>query len=149
MQGDHAQAEHHVIINFGVAASRSGFDLESIGKNVKNFCIPDEGGNQPMNECIDGALDISHKLECDLDLASVSQRLEAKGYPCKVSQDAGDYICNYTYYRNLQMRQSFCTDKCVTNLKSLFCHVPSFTTVNEAQQKAFIVDLLKELAASL
>ena len=37
--------EHHVIVNCGVAAHRPGFDLENIGRNIANFCIPDEGMN--------------------------------------------------------------------------------------------------------
>ena len=47
MQDCHLRAEHHVILNCGVAASRPGFDLENVGKNFKNFGIPDEEGNQP------------------------------------------------------------------------------------------------------
>ena len=39
------QADHHVVINFGVAANRGSFCLENIGKNIADFIIPDEGGN--------------------------------------------------------------------------------------------------------
>ena len=98
----HSSAEHHVVINFGVAASRRGFCLENIGKNIQDFSIPDERGNQPRNCSIDQGLDQSHTMQCDLDLSKVNERLQAKGHACGISQDAGDYICNYTYYRNLQ-----------------------------------------------
>ena len=40
-----SQAEHHVIVNFGVAASRRTMDLENIGKNINDFRLPDERGN--------------------------------------------------------------------------------------------------------
>ena len=45
MHGCKSNAEHHVVINCGVADGRPGFDLENIGKNLKDFCIPDERGN--------------------------------------------------------------------------------------------------------
>jgi pyrrolidone-carboxylate peptidase len=35
----------HFIINFGVAASRKKISLETLGKNIKDFRIPDERGN--------------------------------------------------------------------------------------------------------
>ena len=35
----------HVVINYGVAASRQDLCLEVIGKNIKDFRIPDERGN--------------------------------------------------------------------------------------------------------
>ena len=125
------RAEHHVVINFGVAASRRVFSLESIGKNIADFRIPDESGAQPRNQCINQALDISHTITCDLDLNILNQSLVSKGYPCEVSNSAGEYICNYAYYCNLQRREQFCRDRCVTNLKSLFVHVPAFSTIQE------------------
>ena len=45
MQDCHMRAEHHVIINCGVAAHRPSFDLENIGRNFMNFSIPDMAGN--------------------------------------------------------------------------------------------------------
>ena len=46
---NHSQADHHVVINFGVAAHRLAFDLEQVGRNICDFRIPDERGNQPLN----------------------------------------------------------------------------------------------------
>ena len=36
---------HHLVLNFGVAAGRSAFSLETLGKNIKDFRVPDERGN--------------------------------------------------------------------------------------------------------
>ena len=52
--------------------------------------------------CIDGDKEITHVIQCDLNLEEVKERLVAKGHVCGISQDAGEYICNYTYYRNLE-----------------------------------------------
>ena len=136
------EAEHHVVLNFGVATSRRTFDLEDTGRNIADFRIPDEGGNQPLNQCIDTTKTIEHTMLCALNLAKVSESMRSMRYPCAISSDAGEYICNYTYYRNLQRSGTMCTEKCTDTVKSLFCHVPSFQTISEEQQKAFAVDLL-------
>ena len=55
-------AEHHVILNLGVAANRQGFALEKTGKNIKNFRVADERGNQPKNVPIDGQRETIHTI---------------------------------------------------------------------------------------
>ena len=56
-----------------------------------------------------------------------------------MSKDAGDFICNYTYYQNLRMFNE-------TEVDSLFVHVPTFETISQEKQQAFVQDLLHELA---
>ena len=43
----HGDADRHIIINFGVAASRSCYSLEGRGKNWMHFGCPDERGQAP------------------------------------------------------------------------------------------------------
>ena len=108
------KADHHVVLNFGVAAGRPCFNLESTGKNIANFGIPDMGGNQPRNAQIDKNEDLTHSKRSGFLLPMMSQKLKAKGHECSVSMDAGDYICNYAYYRNLMAREKFCeVENCV------------------------------------
>ena len=55
VQECHGEADRHIIVNFGVYDGSTRFALETLGKNQKIFGIPDERGNQPMNETIDNA----------------------------------------------------------------------------------------------
>ena len=64
----HGAADHHVIINFGVHDGSTQFKLENLGRNIKNFGVPDERGNQPRNETINCEQENSHVINCALDL---------------------------------------------------------------------------------
>ena len=84
--------------------------------------------------------------------------LKSKGHAVACSEDAGDYICNYTYYKSLQTCEELCNSltsvdgesgSCPTaasNIETFFCHVPAFKTIPEEKQQAFVVDLLVTLA---
>ena len=66
-----------------------------------------------------------------------------------MSDDAGDYICNYMYYRNMMKRESICDNLSNAKVYSLFCHFPAFSTIEEQKQKSFVVDMLHEITQSL
>ena len=64
-----------------------------------------------------------------------------------VSEDAGRYICNWTYYLSLAecaKRQE--RDANLVKMHALFVHVPRFECVAEDAQFKFITDLLQRLA---
>ena len=143
---EHDNADHHIVINFGVAAGRPKFSLEKIGKNIKDFRIPDENGDQPRDACIDDQCDITSCLETTLQLEKIRDNLEALGHNVEVSQNAGEYICNYAFYKNIMKCKSFCTEKSTSKVHALFVHVPSFETIEEPKQQAFVVDMLAQMA---
>ena len=94
--------DRHIVMNLGVAARRPMFCLEAIGKNIKDFRFPDERGNQPLNEPIRASDTTDFKIECSLDLDKACTTLITKGHNVQKSHDAGEYICNYTYFRSLE-----------------------------------------------
>ena len=61
--------QYYLVLHFGVYQGCGAFNLENIGKNVKDFRIPDERGSCPRNECINTDKDISHTIQTCLDLS--------------------------------------------------------------------------------
>lgn len=45
--------KQYLVIHFGVYKGCGSFRIECQGKNIKNFFIPDERGNKPLDQCID------------------------------------------------------------------------------------------------
>ena len=132
--------QKHMVVNFGVAASRRCFSLESVGRNIKDFRCPDENGNKFCNEKIDPECELDCKVKTELDLETVCKELSARGHKVEVSCDAGEYICNYMFYRNLEC---FAKEK---DVRSLFVHIPELRTISGPEQQAFAKDLFCELA---
>ena len=131
----------HIVINFGVAAARKLFSLEMCGKNIQDFRCKDERGNQPLNLPIDSQCAVDFVRKTTLDLEKVRDGLKAAGHTAvECSQNAGEFICNYMYYRNLD----YCS--ACNQTSALFVHIPSFSTIPEEDHVKFAKDLLVELA---
>ena len=63
-----------------------------------------------------------------------------------MSEDAGEYICNYMYYRALE---ACCNLRAKgINCTALFLHVPNFKNIDEDTQHQFLDSLILELAKS-
>uniref|UniRef100_A0A453AYG7 Pyrrolidone-carboxylate peptidase n=2 Tax=Aegilops tauschii TaxID=37682 RepID=A0A453AYG7_AEGTS len=56
------------------------------------------------------------------------------------SDDAGRFVCNYVYYHSLRFAEQH-------GIKSLFVHVPLFSTVDEEVQIHFVASLVEALAS--
>ena len=41
-----SKGSRHMVLNFGVDAGSSKISLETLGKNIKDFGVPDERGNK-------------------------------------------------------------------------------------------------------
>lgn len=66
-------------------------------------------------------------------------------YGADVSEDAGRYVCNYTYYTSLYECDTRNSGGHGPRLEALFVHVPLFSSVTETEQLAFLRQLLNEL----
>ena len=129
-----------MIVHFGVAAGRPDFCLEHKAKNIMDFRCPDERGNTPIGQLIcDKSGDC---LETSLKIDDVCQSLKAGGHQkTRKSNNAGEYICNYMFYRALQNIEA----KKVKGT-AVFVHVPAFNSVAEEDQHKFAQSLLVELS---
>ena len=67
-----------------------------------DFFIPDERGNQPRDQVIDTQYDEDYYILTKLVVDRMAEDLKRKGHTCMESEDAGDYICNYTYFCSLE-----------------------------------------------
>jgi len=132
-----------VVLHFGVYQGCGAFRLECQGKNIKNFRIPDERGNQPRDLQIAEAMELNHCLKTRFDLSHIQSLMVKQGHTAVISESAGEYICNYTYFNSLHIKDSKVTKP--EKVDTLFCHVPQFEEISQEQQQAFVIDLLKEI----
>jgi hypothetical protein len=108
-----------------------------------------------------------------MSLQELVQQLRDAGFECGVSHDAGRFVCNYIYYKSLQMTAKLqqqlqwlnqqqqqhasngtggSNSSSATEAQgpwpcfSLFVHVPSFDVIKQGRQREFLLHLLDVLA---
>ena len=87
------------VLMLGQAGGRSAVMPETAAKNIMNARIPDNAGFQPRELPVrEGGLVALHST---LPLESILEVLTALGIPCKLSGDAGEFVCNALFYRML------------------------------------------------
>jgi len=131
-----------VYLHLGVCTS-TYFRMEEVAVNCANFRCPDEKGYQPQDLPIDMTqLNTEYQRRCKLPLSDIVAKLELKGWEGKVqtSEDAGRFVCNYTYYQSLLRTDSY------PNKLSLFIHVPHFDHIGEEDQLQFVKDAICTIA---
>ena len=128
------------VIHMGVASGIQKMRIERNGCNIENFCIPDMAGNQPRNLPITEKLPKNGKLLTCLDVDSLQKKLAQEGFPCYVSDSAGQYICNYMYFCSLENIQ-----KTGKDISSLFVHVGEFSDISKEIQLKFFNSLISEI----
>jgi len=136
--GDHTTV---VAVHFGVHAGSSSIKLERLGFNDANFSVPDERGYQPQRQPIAHARPYAHALRTTLPMDALLARMKADlpGEPIEFSDDAGRFVCNYTYFSSLHRASQR------PRSHALFVHVPLFTVVSEERQLAVAAALLRQL----
>lgn len=84
---------------------RTCLNLELQAYNNAHFRCPDQAGWQPSNVCIEQGvgLGINSTRTTSLPVQQIASELKAAGFDCQVSQDAGRFVCNYTYHKSLQL----------------------------------------------
>ncbi|KNA04565.1 hypothetical protein SOVF_198520 [Spinacia oleracea] len=129
-------------LHLGVNSGAMRFAIENQAVNEATFRCPDEMGWKPQKVQIiptDG--EISRTRKTMLPVEDITSTLAKKGYEVMTSEDAGRFVCNYVYYHSLWFAEQHGT-------KSLFVHVPLFSTINEETQMQFVASLLEVLASS-
>ncbi len=85
-----------VVLCFGVAARRHKINLETIAKNERSTTSLDAVGYKPLSSIISNTGRARYKAT--LPLAALKNELSAQGLPTRLSRDAGNYLCNFTFY---------------------------------------------------
>ena len=122
------------LLHFGV--SRSPYlRIEKQAVNEKNASIPDIDGVHCDGVTIDSKYALTKSLSSSIQTDKLMQHLQKIGFPTKVSNDAGRYVCNSTYYHSLQWTQS---QHASTTTSSIFIHVPPNSCIFFEDNRQFI-----------
>lgn len=110
-----------IVICVGQAGGRFGITPERVAINQDDGRIPDNEGNQPIDETIhkDGEMAYFSKLP----IKKIVSNLQKENIPASVSNTAGTYVCNHVMYGLLYM-----IDKWYPTIRGGFIHVPYATS---------------------
>lgn len=119
-----------VIICFGLAEKRDSLSLESVAVNLMDARIPDNKGEQPVAQKIShGGAD---RYLSTLPLAGFEGALTRAGIPVAPSQNAGEYVCNYLFYKLMESNLE-------TERLCGFIHVPLILTMEELKKSVEVM----------
>lgn len=114
-----------LVLCVGQAGGRSSISLERVAINVDDARIPDNAGNQPVDDPV--RADGPAAYFSTLPLKRALRALLETGVPAAVSQTAGTYVCNHVFYGLMdQLARSKAT------ARGGFIHVPFSTQQGEA-----------------
>lgn len=125
------------LLHLGVDGGAEEFALECTSYNTIDFRCPDERQYQPPEPI---PIDPSCPLETPLvttisDMEAICEHLQSLGHKCHLSSDPGRFLCNFIYYSALSRGH-----------QALFCHVPPFSAISEAEQRDFILSLISAIS---
>lgn len=116
---DEAVAEHDpdVVLSIGQAGGRPDITVERVGINVDDCRIPDNEGNQIIDEPVypDGPDAYFVKVP----IKAMVQKIQSRNIPASISNTAGTFVCNHVTYGVCQLLATKYPGK-----KSGFIHIP-------------------------
>lgn len=106
-----------VVLNIGQAGGRSALTVERVAINEDDARIPDNEGNQPIDEPIqtDGA----PAYFSTLPIKAMVEEIKKEGLPAAVSNSAGTFVCNHIMYQSLYLAATE-----FPTIKAGFMHIP-------------------------
>ncbi|MGC4108193.1 MAG: pyroglutamyl-peptidase I [Thermomicrobiales bacterium] len=90
-----------LVIAVGQAGGRAHVTPERVAINVDDARIPDNAGNQPLNETIDPEGPAAWFTTLPIKRAVATMR--DQGIPASVSNSAGTYVCNHIFYQLMRI----------------------------------------------
>jgi pyroglutamyl-peptidase len=112
------------VIALGLAASRHEISIERVALNVDDARIPDNRGQQPIDEPIE--VEGPYAYPSSLPIKRIAAALTDAGWRAAVSQTAGTYVCNHVFYALMHAVQG-------QGIQAGFIHVPDVATPTQAQ----------------
>ena len=107
-----------VVITIGQAGGRPDITVERVGINIDDFRIPDNKGNQPIDEPVVAGGPVAYWAT--LPIKKMVANVKAQGIPASVSNSAGTYVCNHLLYGLLH----YLTTQGKTAIPAGFIHIP-------------------------
>ena len=131
-----------LLIMLGQSNSSACIKIERIAVNLMDSVNPDNDGYCPNEECITS--DGEKAYFTNLPVKLLKDALLQKNIPVKVSNSAGLYVCNCTYYEALRVIQE--ND---LKTKALFVHLPKiteeFTLESMTTSVTALIEIIKDL----
>lgn len=109
-----------IVVCIGQAGGRSCISIERIGINLREASIPDNDGNQPIDEKIKE--DGQNAYFATIPIKAMVDNVRKNGIPSHLSYTAGSYVCNDLMYSLL-----YILEKKYPHIKGGFIHVPYAT----------------------
>ncbi len=90
------QQQADAVFMLGEAGNRNTVTPEIQAVNIRRARIPDQAGNQPLDEKISrNGPDI---YRTRVSVRRIVTGMQGEGYPIHISEDAGTFVCNDTFY---------------------------------------------------
>lgn len=134
-----------VVLNIGQAGGRFAPSPERVAINVDDARIPDNEGNQPVDEAIQSDGEPAYFTQ--LPIKAMVAAMKEAGFPAAVSNTAGTFVCNHIMYQVQYM-----IDKEFPNMTGGFIHVPFIPeqVVDKAGQPYMsLTDITKSLEKAI
>lgn len=106
-----------VVIMLGQSATSDCIKLERVALNMMDSAMCDNDGAKPDEEPIDES--DAAALFTTLPIKALRSAIEEGGIPVKISNSAGLYVCNRTYYEGLRI----CRER---GARAIFVHLPLY-----------------------
>lgn len=112
------ELQPNAVITIGQAGGRPDITVERVGINIDDFRIPDNKGNQPIDEPVVTGGPVAYWAT--LPIKKMVANVKAQGIPASVSNSAGTYVCNHLLYGLLH----YLTTQGKTVIPAGFIHIP-------------------------
>lgn len=106
------------VITVGQAGGRPDITIERIGINIDDYRIPDNAGNQPIDQIIEADGPIAYWAT--LPIKRMVHAIKQAGVAASVSNSAGTYVCNHLLYSLLHYLKQ--TNR--AHIPAGFVHIP-------------------------
>ena len=109
-----------VVLSIGQAGGRSEITVERVGINIDDCRIPDNEGNQPIDEPVVHGGPAAYFVT--VPIKAIVENIKAHNIPASISNTAGTFICNHVCYGVAHLAAA--RTAAGTPMKSGFIHIP-------------------------
>ncbi len=137
IEGKLQQKVYDIVLVVGQAGGRFEITPERIAMNIDDARIPDNEGNQPIDEVIQ--ITGAQAYFSNLPVKSMTAAIKAQGIPARLSNTAGTFVCNHILYQ-----LGFLQDTEYPKMKFGFIHVPFIPeqVVNKVNQPSMSLEMM-------
>ena len=111
---------HDVVLSIGQAGGRSEITVERVGINIDDCRIPDNEGNQPIDEPVVNGGPAAYFVT--VPIKAIVEKIKANKIPASISNTAGTFICNHVCYGVAHLASA--RTAAGKPMKSGFIHIP-------------------------